>query len=294
MNDISDNAGPTYPGDFLSILKWTDFGRYKRRVKEIGQRSDAFLQGLLDDHRSARGGSESANSMLARLLSLQKSQPGEYPDDIIKGIVMMMMLAGTDTSSVMMEWAMSNLVNNPEVLEKARAELDSQIGEENLMIEADVSKLPYLQAIISETLRLHPAAPLLAPHLSSDDCTLGGYHVPGGTLLLVNAWAIQRDPKLWNDPSSFKPERFMEEGNENAKIIAFGIGRRACPGAGLAHRVLGLGLGSLLQCFQWKRVDERLVDLDEGNGGVTVSKSKPLETMCKVRPIMHKLFPDAF
>ncbi|KAF5736153.1 hypothetical protein HS088_TW14G00288 [Tripterygium wilfordii] len=294
MFDIANNAGPTYPGDFLPIWKWTDFGSYERKVKRIGQRSDAFLQGLLDEHRSQRGGPESENCMLARLLSLQKSQPKEYTDDVIKGIIMIMMLAGTDTSAIMLEWIFSNLVNKPEILAKARAELDSQVGEENLVDEAQVSNLRYTQAIIWETLRLYPAAPLMVPHVSSDDCTLGGFFVPRDTMVLVNAWAIQRDPQLWEDPTSFKPERFMRGGNESAKIIAFGIGRRACPGSGLSRRITGLCVAALIQCFEWKRVDEKLVDMDEGTGGVVVPKFDPLETMCKARPIMNKLFPEAF
>ncbi|XP_038719973.1 cytochrome P450 81Q32-like [Tripterygium wilfordii] len=294
MFDIANNAGPTYPGDFLPILKWTDFGKYERKVKRIGQKSDAFLQGLLDDHRSTRGGPESENSMLSRLLSLQKSQPKEYTDDIIKGIIMIMMLAGTDTSAIMLEWIFSNLVNKPEILEKARAEIDSQVGEENLVDEPELPNLRYTQAIISETLRLYPAAPLMVPHVSSDDCTLGGYHVPRNTMVLVNAWAIQRDPQLWDDPTSFKPERFLKGENENSKIIAFGIGRRACPGSGLSRRITGLCIASLIQCFEWKRVDDKLVAMDSGTGGVVVPKFDPLKTMCKARPIMNKLFPEAF
>ncbi|PON82034.1 Cytochrome P450, E-class, group IV [Trema orientale] len=99
---------------------------------------------------------------------------------------------------------MSNLLNRPHVLKKARAELDDQVGQQRLMDEPDLSKLSYLQNIISETLRLYPAAPLLVPHFPSSDCTVGGYDVPRDTTLLVNAWAIHRDPKLWNDADSFK------------------------------------------------------------------------------------------
>lgn len=117
-------------------------------------------------------------------------------------------MAGTETSAVALEWAMSNLLNSPEVLEKARVELDTQVGQDRLIEEADVTKLQYLQNIISETLRLHPPLSMLLPHLSSEDCTVGSYDVPRNTMLMVNAWAIHRDPKIWADPTSFKPERF--------------------------------------------------------------------------------------
>ena len=195
---------------------------------------------------------------------------------------------GTDTSAMTLEWAMSNMINHHNVLKKARVELDNQIGQEKLIDEPNVNKLHYLQNIISETLRLYPVAPLLVPHLSSNDFTIGGYDIPRDTMLLVNAWAIQRDPKLWDDATSFKPERFGMSESDLYKLMSFGLGRRACPGAGLVRRTLGLTLGSMIQCFEWKRVTMEEVDMAEGNG-VTMPKVIPLEAMCKARPIMHKV-----
>ena len=193
-----------------------------------------------------------------------------------------------------LEWAMSNLLNHPHVLRKAKAELDSQVGQQQLVDELDLSKLNYLQSIISETLRLYPAAPLVVPHYSSNDCTIDGYDVPRDTILLVNAWAIHRDPKLWEDAESFKPERF-QNGSESAdhgyKLMPFGLGRRACPGIGLAQRVVGLTLGSLIQCFEWERVSEEKVDMAEGKG-LTMPKALPLEAICKPRPIMNVVLSE--
>nr|XP_012573680.1 isoflavone 3'-hydroxylase-like [Cicer arietinum] len=151
--------------------------------------------------------------MIDHLLKLRKSQPEYYSDDMIKGLIQAMLLAGTYTSALTIEWVMSNLLNHPEVLNKAKEELDTQIGKDKLITEQDLSKLPYLQNIINETLRLHPPAPLLLPQYSSEDFTLGGFNVPKDTIILSNAWAIHRDPNLWSDPLSFKPERFeIEEG----------------------------------------------------------------------------------
>jgi cytochrome P450 len=185
---------------------------------------------------------------------------------------------------------MSNLVNYPDVLKKARAELADQIGEERLVEEADLSKLSYLQNIISETLRLYPAAPMLLPHFSSNDCVVSGFDIPRDTLLLVNAWAIHRDPKLWDKPESFNPERF-EGGSKDEKahnLMPFGLGRRACPGAGLAQREVGLTLASLIQCFEWERVCEKEVDMTEGQG-LTMPKFVPLKVMCKPRSFLNKV-----
>ena len=201
-----------------------------------------------------------------------------------------LLLAATDTSAVTLEWAMSNLLNHPNVLKKAKDEIDVHIGQNHLLEESEVSKLHYLQNIISETLRICPAAPLLVPHYSSEDTTIGGYDVPRDTILLVNAWAIHRDPKLWDDPEGFKPERFekSEDHQHCYKLMPFGLGRRACPGVGLAQRVVGLTLGSLIQCFEWERVGEELVDMTEGKG-LTMPKAVPLEAICKARPIMDTI-----
>ncbi|XWS75582.1 hypothetical protein CRYUN_Cryun01aG0103000 [Craigia yunnanensis] len=288
MADVVKSSGAANPADFLPILNWFGQG-FEKKLKKLGERMDGFLQKLIDEHRSKR----QENTMIDHLLSLQESEPHYYTDEIIKGFILVMILAGTDTSAVTIEWAMSNLLNHPEVLQRARAEIDSQIGQENLIDEADVSKLHYLQSIIFETLRLYPAAPLLIPHMPSSDCTIGGYNVPRGAMVLVNAWAIHRDPKLWDDPTSFKPERF-ENGEKireySHKLMPFGIGRRACPGASLAQRLVGLSLGSLIQCFEWERIDGKEIDMSSEGKGTTMPKAQPLVAMCKARPIVNKVF----
>lgn len=200
-----------------------------------------------------------------------------------------LIVAGTETSATTLEWVMAELLNNPVVLEKARSELESQIGNERVMEEAEVTKVPYLEKIISETLRLHPAVPMLLPHYSSEDCTVGGYHVPRNTMLMVNAWAIHRDPNLWVDPLQFVPERFENGGADARWVIPFGMGRRACPGSGLAQRTMGLTLGSLIQCFEWKRIGTEEIDMTEGRGTI-IPKAIPLEALCKARPIINKIF----
>ncbi|KAF5185352.1 Cytochrome p450 [Thalictrum thalictroides] len=198
-----------------------------------------------------------------------------------------MIAAGTDTSSGTMEWAMSLMVNNPQVIKKAQAEIDVRIEKGRLLDESDINKLPYLHCIINETLRMYPPAPLLVPHESSQDCAVGGFIVPRGTMLLVNVWGIQSDPKLWDEPTKFKPERFegLEGTREGFKFMPFGSGRRGCPGEGLAMRVVALALGALIQCFDWERVDEKMVDMSEGLG-ITLPKAQPLEAKCRTRSSM--------
>ena len=194
--------------------------------------------------------------------------------------------AGTETTSTTTEWAMALLLNHPEKLKKAQAEIDAAVGTSRLIAPDDLPRLGYLQSIINETLRLYPAAPLLLPHQSSADCKVGGYDVPRGTMLLVNVYAIHRDPAVWEDPTEFRPERFEDGKAEGRLLMPFGMGRRKCPGEALALRTVGLVLGALIQCFDWGRADGVEVDMAEG-GGVTMARVVPLEAMCRPRTAMR-------
>ncbi|KAJ4965504.1 hypothetical protein NE237_017353 [Protea cynaroides] len=127
-----------------------------------------------------------------------------------------------------MEWAMSLLLNHPEALQKAREEIDNNVGQGHLIEDSDLPKLPYLHGIVNETLRLFPVTLLLVPHMYSEECSIGGYDVPRGTIVLVNVWAVHRDPKLWLEPTNFKPQRFqgIEGEREGYKFIPFGLRRK--------------------------------------------------------------------
>ncbi|GLU01558.1 hypothetical protein SLE2022_188640 [Rubroshorea leprosula] len=159
---------------------------HERKLIKLAKRMNAFLQQLIDKHRIKKEG----NTMIDHLLCLQKSEREYYIDQIIKGLVMVLILAGTDTSAMTLEWAMANLLNHSKVLKKAREEINSQLGDERLVEKSDVMELQHLQNIISKTVRLYPATPLLIPHLSSTDCIISGYNMPRDTVVLVNAYAI--------------------------------------------------------------------------------------------------------
>ena len=199
--------------------------------------------------------------------------------------------AGTETTSTTTEWAMALLLNHPEKPKKAQAEIDAAVGTSSLITPDDVPRLGYLQSIINETLRLYPAAPLLLPHESSADCKVGGYDVPRGTMLLANVYAIHRDPAAWEDPAEFRPERFEDGEAEGRLLMPFGMGRRKCPGETLALRTVGLVLGTLIQCFDWDRVDGAEVDMTE-SGGLTIPMAVPLEAMCRPRAAMRHVLEE--
>ncbi|KAJ0980240.1 hypothetical protein J5N97_008495 [Dioscorea zingiberensis] len=285
-------SGASNLGDFVPVLRWLDFQGIEKRLLRLKEMRDEFLQGLIDDHRNHKADhhkeTNKKKTLISVLLSLQDSEPEIYSDEVIRGVMSTLVFAGTDTSVVTIEWAMSLLLNNREAMDKATAELDLHVGHGRVVEEEDLHKLSYLQCIINETLRLYPPGPLLLPHESSQDCVIDGFHVPRGTMLLVNVWDIQRDPRVWEKAMVFMPERFnYKDGSEgwSGEVFPFGMGRRRCPGEGLAMKVVGLVLGALVQGFEWERVGKGEVEMEEGSG-VTMPKAKPLEALCRPRQAM--------
>lgn len=144
---------------------------------------------------------------------------------------------------------MSLLLNHPANLKKAQAEIDGSVGSPCLVGVEDLPQLTYLKCIISKTLHLYPVAPLLLPHQSSADCKIGAYEIPSETMVLVNAYAIHRDPTMWENPNEFRPDQFEDGKADGLFMIPFGMGRRKSLGEAIALRAIGLVLGALIQCF---------------------------------------------
>ncbi|GMI91112.1 cytochrome P450, family 81, subfamily D, polypeptide 5 [Hibiscus trionum] len=296
MRGIVEINGNTNLNDFLPVLRWVDFQGLERKMKKFSNKLDKFLQSLLQEHKRMReqDSTDSVNkgtktTLINVMLTLQQTEPDFYTDETIKAVILGVLVAGTETSSTTLEWIISLLLNHPEVMHKASNEIATKVGQDKFVEETDLPKLNYLQSIISETLRLFPPVPLLVPHESSEDCVVGGYNVPRGTMLLVNAWTIHRDPNLWEDATKFKPERFEggEEG-EGYKLLPFGLGRRACPGAVLGRKVIGLVLSALIQSFELNKIDKEDIDMREVLG-LTMPKAEPLEALCTPRPDMINL-----
>jgi len=292
--EILELSAADNPADFLPALRWFDYKGLVKRAKRIGERMDSLLQGFLDEHRANKDRLEFKNTMIAHLLDSQEKEPHNYSDQTIKGLILMMVVGGTDTSALTVEWAMSNLLNHPQILETTRQNIDTQMetsSSRRLLKEEDLVNMNYLKNVVSETLRLYPVAPLMVPHVPSSDCVIGGFNVPRDTIVLVNLWAIHRDPSVWDDPTSFKPERFEgsdQFGHYNGKMMPFGLGRRACPGLSLANRVVGLLLGSMIQCFEWESGSGGQVDMTEGPG-LSLPKAEPLVVTCRTREMASEL-----
>ncbi|KAG6493681.1 cytochrome P450 81Q32-like [Zingiber officinale] len=286
-------GGASNIGDFVPLLRWLDLKGMKRRMMRFHTNRDELLQELVDEVRNKNSNEnpeEMNRTMIGYLLSSQKTDPEHYSDQIIKALVTSLLSAGTDSTSDTIEWAISLLLNHPNAMKKTRDEIDAYLegtekGKNRLLEESDLPNLPYLNCVVSETLRMYPAGPLLIPHESSGECFVAGFRVPPGTMLLVNVYSIHRDPSIWEAPEEFAPERFEEGKAEGKWMMPFGMGRRKCPGEGLAMKVVGLVLGILIQGFEWDRVGGEKVDMSEGSG-LTLPKAVPLQAMYRPRPSM--------
>ena len=178
---------------------------------------------------------------------------------------------------------MAELINHPEILEKLRKEIESVVGVRRLIQETDLPNLPYLQAVMKEGLRLHPHTPILVRN-ATEGCKIGGYYIGQNTTMMVNAYAVLRDPDSWEYPEEFQPERFMTsplKGKEDEKaqlalnFIPFGSGRRGCLGKNLGYIFMGVAIGTMVQGFDW-RINGDKVNMEE-TGEMTLTMAHPLK-----------------
>lgn len=193
-----------------------------------------------------------------------------------------MFAGGTDTTYTALEWALTELIKHSKTMKKVQEEVRRIAGSKSYINEDHIEKMFYLKAVIKETLRLHPPVPLLLPRQATKDVQVGGYNIPAKSRVIINAWAIGRDPASWEEPEKFKPERFLDncssfKGND-FHFIPFGAGRRGCPGATFAIAIVELVLSNLLYKFDWALPDEQReedLDVDESNG-ITIHRKFPL------------------
>ncbi|KAL7164743.1 hypothetical protein ACSBR2_040614 [Camellia fascicularis] len=288
---IMEDAGKVNLSDYFPVMKRFDLQGVKRHIRPAYVRLHEIFDEVIDKRVREREGLDLGEKSGKRnrdfldvLLDQCEEDGSDFNRETIKPLILDLFIAGSDTSAITTEWAMAELLRNPSLLQKCRQELLQTIGTQqtNPLKESDVHSLPYLQAIAKETMRLHPAAPLLLPYKARNDVELLGFTIPKDTQVLVNAWAIGRDPEYWDNPTSFMPERFLDCGvdykGRDFEYIPFGAGRRICPGMPLATRMVHLMVGSMVQAFDWKLPEEmRSEELDmEEQFGVTLKKAVPL------------------
>ncbi|GAV75909.1 p450 domain-containing protein [Cephalotus follicularis] len=271
LQEFSKLFGAFNIADFIPSLSWIDPQGLNKRLEEARKALDGFIDKIFEDHMQNRKADDAETDMVDELLAfyseeakVNESSPDlqnaiKLTKDNIKAIIMDVMFGGTETVASAIEWALTELLRSPEELKRVQQELVDVVGLDRRVEESDLEKLTYLRCALKETLRLHPPIPLLL-HETAEDATVAGYYIPAKSRVMINAWAIGRDPNSWENPDSFKPSRFLEEGMPDFKgshfeFIPFGSGRRSCPGMQLGLYGLEMTVAHLLHCFTWELPD---------------------------------------
>ncbi|KEH26493.1 cytochrome P450 family 71 protein [Medicago truncatula] len=289
-------------GDLFPSTKWIEHVTGLRPKLESFQRqTDQIFENIIKDHKEAKHTKpkEDEGEVEEDLVDvLLKYEDGSNLDfsltkDNIKAIIMDMFGAGGETSASTIDWAMVEMVRDPRIMKKAQDEVREVFKMKGRVDENCINELNYLKSVVKETLRLHPPAPLLLPRECSQACDINGYHIPIKTKVIINAWAIARDPNYWTEPEMFYPERFIDSDidfkGSNFEYIPFGAGRRICPGSTFGLRNIETTLAMLLYHFDWKLpsgIKSEELDMTE-EFGVTMKRKNDL----LVLPLSYHPFP---
>ncbi|PIN03538.1 Cytochrome P450 CYP2 subfamily [Handroanthus impetiginosus] len=274
-------------GDWIPWLSSLDLQGYVKKMMDLHKKLDRFLTSVIDDHLDRRNEEKGFHSkdVADKLLQLAEDPNLEVrlTRDCVKALVQNLLVGGTDTSATTVEWTLHEILRQPHILQKAKEELNRVIGRNRWVEENDCSQLTYIDAIIMESMRLHPLGTLLGPHYAIEDCKVAGYDISKGTTVLINTWSIGRDPISWDKPEEFLPERFIGKEidmlGSNFALLPFGSGRRRCPGYNLGLKVVRTTLANLLHGFELKLVEGmRIEDICmEEEYGLSTHPKKPLE-----------------
>ncbi|MED6192823.1 hypothetical protein PIB30_013714 [Stylosanthes scabra] len=280
-------------GDLFPSSKWLQLiSGLRPKVERLQGQSDQILENIINEHRETKlkakeGEHESDEDLVDVLLKFEGGNA--LGQDIclttnnIKAIIQNIFGAGGGTTATTIDWAMAEMIKDPTIMRKAQDEVRENFNKKVRVDETCLYKLKYLKSVVKETLRLHPPVPLLLPRECRSACKTNGYYIPEKSKVIVNAWAIGRDPNYWSEPERFHPERFFDssidyKGN-NFEYIPFGAGRRMCPGSALGVINVELALAYLLYHFDWKLPGEmRSEELDMTEAlGVTVRRKDDLK-----------------
>ncbi|MCD7458692.1 hypothetical protein HAX54_038908 [Datura stramonium] len=261
----------------------------KGKIMDVHHKLDVILENIINEHKKNLATSSKNNGELGGhedlievLLRLKKDGDFQFPitNDNIKAIVYDMFAAATETTSTAIDWAMVEMIKNPSIFAKAQAEVREAFRGKETFEENDIEELKYLKLVIKETLRLHPPLPLMLPRECREEVDINGYTIPLKTKVIVNVWAIGRDPNYWDNAESFKPERFEQSSvdftGNNFEYLPFGSGRRICPGISFGLANIYWPLAKLLYHFDWKLpagIDPSDLDMTESDGASCFRKS---------------------
>ncbi|KAG2298318.1 hypothetical protein Bca52824_034790 [Brassica carinata] len=270
LQEFSKLFGAFNIADFIPFLGWFDLQGINKRLVKARNDLDGFIDEVIDEHMKKRETVyvDEDTDMVDDLLALYSEDSSTHCNknavkltrDNIKALVMDVMFGGTETMASGIEWALTELLRNPAELKRLQQELTEVVGLDRRVDDTHLEKLTFLKCTLKETMRLHPPIPLIL-HEAVEDTKLQGFSVPKGSRLMINAFAIARDPRLWVDPEAFRPSRFMEPGmpdfmgTTNFEFIPFGAGRRSCPGMQLGLYAMEVAVANIIHCFTWKLPD---------------------------------------
>ncbi|EXC34114.1 (S)-N-methylcoclaurine 3'-hydroxylase isozyme 1 [Morus notabilis] len=275
--------------DMYPMLGPLDLQKLRKKSMEMFGKVCELWDDIVKERKKMRKSYYKDASPRPQLDFLDAMLENGYPDFQINILLLELFSAGTDSSSTTVEWLMAELVRNPKCMKILREELEREIGSQEMVMECDLPKLKYLECCLKEPLRLPPPAPLPIPHRAAETCQVMNYTVPKNSEILVNVWAIGRDPNHWEDPLEFKPERFLNSSLDfkgtNFEYLPFGAGRRICPGQPLASKQVPLIVASLVHSFDWSLPngkDPKELDMAE-KYDINMLKKEPLLVVPKVR-----------
>ncbi|CAI5475100.1 unnamed protein product [Closterium sp. Yama58-4] len=293
--------------DYVPWLSYWDPQRIYARIERLTPLLHGFLRACIEERRQLlKKAPPSEAALVDALFEIEGEGEDEMDNDEMLMLVFELMMAGTDTMTVTLEWALAELAKHPDMLERVRAEVDTayarsasaeaetgaaEAGGTDFTASLPVAEMPYPQAVLKETLRHHTTAPILIPHMTSDSVTLGGYHIPPNTMIQINAWALAHDPTVWINPHEFDPSRFLgpdapDVTGQNFSLLTFGSGRRGCLGLNL-----GMDLSARLLANFVRRFDIELPEDVRAAGGadmtehfaLTAMLAKPLRVVLRER-----------
>ncbi|KAK9103252.1 hypothetical protein Sjap_020506 [Stephania japonica] len=283
VGEITKLLGTPNVSDFFPGLARYDLQGLDREMRASALKFDRIFEYIIEERLKLIDSEKGVEikDFLHMLLRLKDEGGTNTPFTMkhLKALLMDMVVGGTDTTSNTVEWAIAELMNKRETMRKAQEELETVVGLDSKLEESHLPKLHYLQAVMKEVLRLHPALPLLVPHCPSSACDIGGYTVPEGARVFINVWAIHRDPSIWDNPLEFNPERFLNvkwdfSGND-FNYLPFGSGRRICAGISMGERMFMYELATLLHSFDWELPPNSKLDLKE-KFGIVLKKATPM------------------
>ncbi|KAH6755506.1 hypothetical protein C2S53_012208 [Perilla frutescens var. hirtella] len=291
LHDAQTVLGGFFVEDYLPTFRWIDkVSGMAAKLEKNFEELDSVYDELIEEHMNPNMPKSKEVDIINILLGIKRdgTSPFDLTSDHIKALLMNIIFGGSDTTSAVIVWVMTALMKKPWLMKKVQAEIRQMVGKKDLIDEEDISKLPYLRAVIKETMRLYPPAPILVARETIQKCRIHGYEIEAGTTVYINAWAIARDPVSWKNPNEFVPERFLETDldvrGQNPEVIPFGFGRRGCPGIGIGMSVVELALANVLYRFEWELphgMKEEEIDF-EVVPGMTMHKKNALRLVAKL------------